>query len=148
MDGDAIEWCGKNMAAHFAKCGSEPPLVYSDRTFDCVYAISVFTHLSDAHQIHWLREIYRIVTPGGILMMTVHGEGCWRVLPDEDVAALRRRGFLFKTSSKLRGIVPDWYHTSFHSREYVLRTAAELGFRPLSYLENGLGYQDLVILER
>src|SRR6266550_4581915 len=50
-------------------------------------------------------------------------------------------------SSKLHGLLPDWYHTAYHSREYVMRTFSS-SFRVLAYMETGLGNQDLVVLER
>jgi hypothetical protein len=43
--------------------------------------------------------------------------------------------------------VPGWYHTAYHSRDYAERTFARY-FSVLSYREAGLGFQDLVALER
>jgi hypothetical protein len=41
---------------------------------DCIYAISVFTHLSAELQDLWMKELRRIVRPGGHLLITTHGE--------------------------------------------------------------------------
>jgi ubiquinone/menaquinone biosynthesis C-methylase UbiE len=46
-------------------------LPYSDESFDLVYAYSVFTHLPENDQDHWLAEIRRVTKPGGILVATV-----------------------------------------------------------------------------
>lgn len=46
-------------------------LPYSDNFFDLVYAYSVFTHLPEDIQDHWLREIARTLKPGGLLIATV-----------------------------------------------------------------------------
>jgi len=40
-------------------------------------------------------------------------------LEAEGREALQSRGFVHRRSQKLRGIVPDWYHTSWHSPEYI-----------------------------
>ena len=82
--------------------------------FDLIYAVSVFTHLDLDLGRRWLADLHRILKPGGLLLFSVHGEAAWKGLPEEDVAELRRTGFLFKRSAKLHGILPDWYHTAFH----------------------------------
>ena len=82
-----------------------------------------------------------------MLLLSLHGAPSWTALPREDLEILGRRGFLFRTSAKLRGIVPGWYHTAYHSRDYAERTFARY-FSVLSYREADLGFQDLVALER
>jgi SAM-dependent methyltransferase len=148
VDAPAIRWCRLHLAAAgFAVNPPLPPTLYPDGMFDLILAISVFTHLDEEPQLRWLAELQRILRPGGVLLLSLHGERSWTALPPEDLAILRRRGFLFKTSAKLRGIVPGWYHTAYHSRDYVLRTFSRY-FPVLSYREAGLGFQDLVALER
>ncbi|MEJ8838819.1 class I SAM-dependent DNA methyltransferase, partial [Ramlibacter sp. AN1133] len=46
-------------------------LPYEDRAFDLVYAYSVFTHLPENVQDHWLPEIACSLKPGGLLVATV-----------------------------------------------------------------------------
>jgi ubiquinone/menaquinone biosynthesis C-methylase UbiE len=46
-------------------------LPYPDASFDLVYAYSIFTHLPENVQNHWLAEIRRVLTPGGIFVATV-----------------------------------------------------------------------------
>lgn len=46
-------------------------LPYPDGAFDLVYAYSVFTHLPEHVQDHWLAEISRTLKPGGLLVATV-----------------------------------------------------------------------------
>lgn len=147
VDAQAIGWCRRHLSGHFNVNSSFPPLSYPDSAIDCAYAISVFTHLSEEHQVSWLWELRRVIKPGGVLLLTLHAEASRKQLSSKDLGIFCERGFLFKTSSKLRGIVPDWYHTAFHSREYALGTFSKI-FEPLAYIENGFGHQDLVILER
>jgi hypothetical protein len=52
---------------------------------------------------------------------------------------------LFKRSSKMRGIHPDFYQTAFQTREYVSH-AWSAYFEIVLYQDCGLGYQDLVVL--
>jgi ubiquinone/menaquinone biosynthesis C-methylase UbiE len=46
-------------------------LPYEEGSFDLVYAYSVFTHLPEHVQDHWLAEIARTLKPGGLLVATV-----------------------------------------------------------------------------
>lgn len=70
-----VDWCRKNLAgASFEVSSPHPPLPYEDGAFDLVYAISVFTHLTEERQRKWLAELSRILTPGGVLVATTHGD--------------------------------------------------------------------------
>lgn len=69
-----ITWCRANLP--FARCStnrSYPPLPFEDGFFDFVYAISVFTHLSEPLQLAWMNELVRVVRSGGHLLITTHG---------------------------------------------------------------------------
>jgi 2-polyprenyl-3-methyl-5-hydroxy-6-metoxy-1,4-benzoquinol methylase len=50
----------------------EPPLSQPDSSVDFVYAVSVFTHLSDTLSRAWFREIIRILKPGGVFWFSTH----------------------------------------------------------------------------
>ena len=53
----AIEWCRANLPfARFELNALAPPLVFEDETFDLVYALSVFTHLTAELQLAWRDE--------------------------------------------------------------------------------------------
>ncbi|MEJ5992281.1 class I SAM-dependent methyltransferase [Ramlibacter sp. PS3R-8] len=46
-------------------------LPYDDRAFDLAFAYSVFTHLPEHVQDHWLADIARTLRPGALLIATV-----------------------------------------------------------------------------
>jgi SAM-dependent methyltransferase len=50
-----------------------PPLDYAENSFDLVYSLSVFTHFSEELQISWMDEMYRVLQPEGLLLVTLHG---------------------------------------------------------------------------
>ena len=148
VDAEAIEWRRRNLrSAEFRVNSPLPPLPYDDEQFDLIYALSVFTHLSDAHQRSWLPELRRILCRGGTLLLTVHGEEVWKHLSAEQQKRVRSEGFLFERSKKLRGIVPDWYQTAYHTENYELATVG-LHFRVLTYARCAMGYQDVLIAQR
>ncbi len=76
-----IEWCQKNLStiAKFKVNDADPPLDFADEYFEFIYSYSVFTHLSVDRQRPWMRELARILKPGGLLLLTVHGKRvAWR----------------------------------------------------------------------
>jgi SAM-dependent methyltransferase len=74
-----IEWCKKNIPGiHFSVNGLQPPLSYANETFDFIYAISVFTHLSEKNGLGWANELYRVLKPGGVLLITTSGDRIYR----------------------------------------------------------------------
>ncbi len=69
-----IDWCRQNLPiADFQVNDLEGPLNYRDEMFDFVYAISVFTHLTEPLQFAFLQEMARILKPRGHLIITLHG---------------------------------------------------------------------------
>ena len=72
----AVRWAGKHLPwARFEHTGFQPPLPYPDDHFDLVFAISVFTHLSEESQDAWLAELARVTRPGGVALLSILGEG-------------------------------------------------------------------------
>jgi SAM-dependent methyltransferase len=72
---DLIAWCRANLPfARFHVNGLERGLAVGDASFDLIYALSVFTHLSEPLQRFWIDELTRVVRPGGYLLLTTHGE--------------------------------------------------------------------------
>ncbi len=71
---DLVAFCKNNIGfATVTKCGPHPPLDFAEASFDFVYAVSVFTHLSRAGAVEWAKEMARIVMPGRTLVATFHG---------------------------------------------------------------------------
>ena len=144
IDAEAVEWCSRYLSGRFATNRPTPPLHYESGYFDIVYCLSVFTHLNEEMQDAWLAEIRRVLKPGGILLLTVHGRSAAQGLTSDDVETLRRAGFVHKTTTKLHGIVPDWYQTTWHSEAYIVRRLSPW-FRTISYTSSSEHLQDFVV---
>lgn len=77
-----IAWCGRHLPfGRFVVNQPAPPLPYPDASFDLAYALSVFTHLPEESQVAWIQELRRILRPGGLLLMTTHGDSYGEKLP-------------------------------------------------------------------
>jgi SAM-dependent methyltransferase len=70
-----VEWSRRHLPhSRFTTNQLAPPTSFNDEMFDFAYARSVFTHLSLDLQHAWMQELYRIVQPGGYLIITVSGD--------------------------------------------------------------------------
>jgi SAM-dependent methyltransferase len=49
-------------------------LPLTDKYFDCIISISVFTHMNEHDQFFYLKELARVAQAGSSLFLTVHGE--------------------------------------------------------------------------
>jgi SAM-dependent methyltransferase len=70
-----IEWNRKHLPEEMVFFQNEvlPPLPYPDESFDLIYLVSVFTHLSLDTQRLWIEEARRLLKAQGILFITLHG---------------------------------------------------------------------------
>ena len=75
IDQRSIDWLNANLCPPLEAVRSEvdPPLPFEDESFDFIWAISVFTHLSD-NSVPWLLELRRLLKPDGLLMASYMGE--------------------------------------------------------------------------
>lgn len=175
IDAEAIAWCQSNLSYIGAFTHNEawPPLPYEEGSFDLVYGISVFTHLPEDMQFAWLGELRRITKKGGNLLLTVHGEELFeeqQTTKKVRVLRLLRGGRVLKALSLLKSILcetrqfrkdgfcymmvtateglPDFYKTSFHAFEYILRRWTEF-FHVSKVIRKGIANnQDIVICTR
>ncbi|RNC82336.1 MAG: methyltransferase domain-containing protein [Phycisphaera sp.] len=83
IDENSIDWAQRHFEGRFRFFSTtiDPHLPVSNSSFDFVYGISIFTHIS--HNIDtWLMELRRIIRPGGAVLVTVHDEHTWNFCRD------------------------------------------------------------------
>lgn len=111
-----IQWCQKSVPEiHFIKNELAPPLDLPDHSLDVLYCISVFTHLSEEMHFKWIKEIRRVLKPGGLFIGSFHGdESCHKLLPEEKSKYLR--GELVTRGNVKEG---SRIYTAYHSDPFV-----------------------------
>jgi SAM-dependent methyltransferase len=76
IDEASVAWVDEHLCPPLQAfvSGAEPPLDRPDGNFDLIWAISVFTHLTDSWS-RWLAELHRLLADDGLLIVTYMGEG-------------------------------------------------------------------------
>jgi ubiquinone/menaquinone biosynthesis C-methylase UbiE len=152
IDSKLVGWCEEHLPNIRWKInGLQPPLPFTNNTFDLIYAISVFTHLDEEFQHAWLHELQRIAKPGGIIILTVHGEHRISKLEPPAQNQIHSYGFMYiigATGWLKLDKLPDFYQTAYHTKEYIYREWSAY-FDVLHYLERGINNdQDAVLLRK
>lgn len=80
-----VDWCSKNIhGIKFYKNDLSPPLDYDSNCFNAIYGISIFTHLSEEMHYKWMSELTRVLSQGGVLLITTHGDIMKNKLSNQD----------------------------------------------------------------
>ena len=76
IDAPSIAWLEDNLSPPFTVFVNEerPPLPLPGSSFDLIWAISVFTHITDQWSA-WLVELHRLLRDDGLLIATILGPG-------------------------------------------------------------------------
>ena len=98
-----------------------PPLPILFREMDFVYAISVFTHMSQEHAEAWARHLHAIIKPGGWLLATfIDPSHDWAIKQFQVRAAtVQETGFYYKEARNITFLTRD-YLTSRWGDLFVL----------------------------
>ena len=158
IDPEAIAWLTANYAsmAEFFVAPHNPPTPLGDGHVDFVYGISVFTHLPEDMQFRWLEELRRVTSPGGYLILTIHGEKQRDDLPAEFARRVLEKGFFYAAPGTMPGLadyardisLPDFYQTAYHTHDYIRREWSRY-FEVVGIQTLGLEHhQDIVLLRR
>jgi SAM-dependent methyltransferase len=145
-----VAWCQQELSgiAQYRVNQADPPLEFPDGKFEFVYAYSVFTHFAVNRQLPWFREMARVVKPGGLLLVTVHGRRvAWRLgLSAEQLGQLEDRGML-AVGEERDG---QNYCTAYHSHRFMTELKT-IGLDMMDFLEGGVrdsSEQDMYLFRR
>ncbi|MBN2241890.1 MAG: class I SAM-dependent methyltransferase [Acidobacteria bacterium] len=150
IDAESVEWCRGNLKGDYRVIPPMPPTGYGDSFFDLVLSASVFTHLTKENQLEWLKEMRRIIAPGGLLVATVHGEfAAYFKFGGKAEEALGNGINDAARDDNLSGIAPaDYYRGTFQKKSYTEQAFGKY-FNILEYAEAGsMNFQDLIVMRK
>jgi SAM-dependent methyltransferase len=117
----SIEWGQRHLGfARLQTNGLAPPLPYPDQSFDLVYALSVFTHLPEDLQQPWIDELRRVLKPGGLLLLSTHGERYAAELDPRERARFRAGELVVRASEDAGRNACGAYHPPAYVRDVLV----------------------------
>ena len=114
-----VAWCREHLRfAQVAQVSPDMTLHIPASSLGLIYALSVFTHLAEEQQMACVRELTRLLRPGGLLL-TVHGRR------DDQMSDEERRRFDAGDLVIQRGeLYGSNACTTFHPEQYVREVMA------------------------
>lgn len=90
---ESVDFCRRAGFVNVVKCEAGAPLPLPDSSFDMAIAYSVFSHLNE--ETHWalLKEIRRVLKPGGVAVVTTRGRSIFTVLRNDRAKGDRNPAF-------------------------------------------------------
>ncbi len=125
-----IRWCSTNIhGVSFSKNNLTPPLPFPEQHFDLVYGISILTHLSEENQYAWSNELYRVLSPGGVVILTTHGDAFMEKLSAAEVKVYEHQKVILRDKSK------EGHRTfgTFHPPAFIRSVFTQSGFSILEH---------------
>jgi len=144
---DSVDFSRKTFGVEGFVSPSVPEEVQWDKQHDLVFVLSLFTHLPASTWSRWLRRIYDMVAPGGVLVFTTHGA---EAVFKQNVT-LDENGYFFVASSESNAIDGQEYGTTFTSEAFVRARIAETlpDARLLKVAERQFWHhQDAIVIEK
>ena len=112
--------------------------------FDAILVTSLFTHLPEERFVAWLRVLWGLLTPGGVLAFSTHSP---QILPPD--VAMPGSGILFAELSESGSLETSDYGSTWVTEDFVrsaLARAAGPAPASLHRLDRGLNnFQDLYV---
>jgi SAM-dependent methyltransferase len=122
--------------------------------FEVVFVASLFSHLGIEHWRAWLQRLYRLLAPGGLLILSTHGDHMRNdIYGPEQRKQLREDadGFCFIPTNETKGRLElEYYGSALVTEDFVRREVAALGLGTLTrFYPIGLwGQQDLSVVAK
>lgn len=91
----------------------------SPKQFDFIFVLSLFSHLPDKLFGAWLSRLNDMLSPGGFLMFTTHGEAAAKKSKPLADALDQELGFGYLPDSDQLDLSPDIYGSSIATPTYV-----------------------------
>lgn len=131
VDGEAVRFCRHEFRVGGFVIGTDARSLSLPRKYDLVFVGSLLTHLREEQCLALLRNLHAALVPGGVLVVTTHGESCLEHLYayGTDIASAEAA---YRDGMASRGMhfapydgSTDWGIT-LHSRDYIEKAVHDL----------------------
>ncbi|MBK8503683.1 MAG: class I SAM-dependent methyltransferase [Saprospiraceae bacterium] len=149
FNSDTINWCAKHISGiRFIVNNLDPPLEGVNSSFDLIYGISIFTHLSKKRHQLWFTELNRLLNKDGLLLFTSHGQAFFKLLTDYEQKLFSQGNLIVRGHSKEGRRI----FSTFHPPAFIQSILENNGFEVLEHisgsLDHNLPHQDIWIARK
>lgn len=149
----AVEFQKQQFGVHGFVSSETPEDLTVAKRFDCIFVGSLFTHLPEAMFGRWLQRLYDLLTPGGMVIFTVHTSSSTGKAQQEQGSDITFSPTSEETSlhSADPPLNPNLYGTTHVSEEFVWKVIESLPIENkhcTRYKEARWGKQDIYILSK
>ncbi len=142
-----LGWCkGYLDFGLFQRNSLYPPLEYNESSFDFIYALSVFTHLTQDLQVAWMNELVRILRPGGYLLISTHGEYYLSQLNEAERISFLSGNLVVKSHGPVGSNLLGAYHPVKYVSETLSKGLSLMDFVPQG--AKGNPFQDIYLFRK
>ena len=132
-----VRWCRANLTfADVRRNDLAGRVDWPDATFDLVYSLSVFTHLTEPVGSAWVDELVRVLKPGGHLFLTTHGDHYRAHLSPDDQAHYDRGEAVVRGAGREGSNDCATFHPAAYVRDQLARGFEVVDHRPEGALGN------------
>jgi len=140
---DAVKFQTAEFRVNGIRSSTSPAGFHCGRRFDFIFVSSLFSHLPEATFVPWLRTLYGLLAPGGVLAFSVHDEA---VMPADVV--MPSSGFCFIHFNEISALATSDYGVAIVTESVVRDAIIEATGRSIYHrVRFGLCYhQDIYIV--
>lgn len=142
-----INWARKQISQVQFSSGKALPLPYASNQFNLIFGISVLTHIAAEEQMEHIRELHRILQPGGILILSTHGSRYTKQLSDGELEQYLKGAYTRTYSEQGHRLICTYNH-AFHFQQDLSAYFIVQEYYDGKSHPNKLGGQDLWILQK
>lgn len=124
------------------------PFPFADDFFDLLIGFSVLTHIDATEQENRLKEICRILKPGGVAILTTHGDKYFNQLTNKEKTIVLRKGVYTRTYHKPGHRMMTTYHEPGAFKKMIGAHFSIREYHPGKSDLSKTGGQDLWILQK
>jgi len=142
-----VEWCRQNLPfAEFQANTLVPRLDYADQKFEFAYALSVFTHMPEDLQQPWMSELWRVLRPGGYLLITTQGDEFLQKLTETERTSYGAGRIVVRYGQAAGSNLCSVYHPESYVRRHLQGQFSMVHTQPRGAAGNG--NQDIYLLRK
>lgn len=143
IQAEAIEYQREQFGVHGFVSETDPDDLKVAEKFDCIFVASLFSHLPEKTFVPWLRKLYGMLKPDGMLVFSVHDESLL-----DGGTKMPKSGLFYREASEIAELDTRDYGTTFVTEGFVGRAVEQASGGRGAYhrIRKVMYYQDLYVL--